>query len=76
MNLNCVYQLNTLKDRTEDLDRATARVGQYWNDRVSEAIDAEYVNRIVDCCQRAITEIQTNVSRADYIYQRLYALGR
>ena len=76
MELECRGKLNGLKNSTTDLDRATARVSKVWNDRVSESIDAQYVNRIVGCCSRAITDLEGHVGQADRLYQRLYSLGR
>lgn len=75
MSLDCTYSINALKDSTSELDRATSRVSQFWNDRVSSAIDAEYINRIVERCQEAVSELEGQISRADYLYQRLYTIG-
>ena len=76
MQLESTYRLNSLKGITSDLDRATTRVARVWNDRVSEAIDAKYINRIIDSCQTAINDLDTHISRAETLYQRLYIIGR
>ena len=75
MTLVFTNSINALRDSTSELDRATSRVSQFWNDRVSSSIDAEYINRIVDRCESAVAELEQQISRADYLYQRLYDIG-
>lgn len=74
--LNTSERIAYLERASDILDSATMRVSKAWNDRVSQAIDVNFINQIVSVSRTAISDLNNQCSSCEIDYAQLYQLGR
>lgn len=74
--LNTTERVNILYQSSEILDLATIRISKVWNDRVADAIDVNFINRIVANSRTAINQISAQCDSCGIEFMTLNQLGR